>query len=503
MDRRTLREQNFAKNQSDPISESEPQGGVGNRDRNTGDRRTKLDNQGTYRAKPLFDSSPGQNTDVQLNQRTGTADYRSVSGRFGDLQGLDIVAQAATGVPNPDPVITEIAEPNPDNSDFGNCGACNGLSKHLVDCPSGFVDITFGDGETFRAETPAEIVYEVKVTFDYITGGSGSIKVNACGDIEFLEDEDDPSPAIAGYGTLIYQANATSVTVEGSTRGNLKSFQVYNNACSNTVIGVQPDGDRVFVGIMPCDMSEFTYTPPSPSNCIRLGGQKVCNIDPESIQRLCVVSVYELCRLYRVTWTLASTGQIKVEESCDPIGWEIVPEPQDRAYRPGARPVGTGLLRYDSGVPRKFTVHADGTTYSSGDYGYFQIYQSVENGCEYDIVGVQVTFQGATTIKDYQTIRTGDCDFEIQLGDYLGEGFLRIYDDKGNIIIETGDFVPGSVVGCVYVGEINGVPDFRSQNNTNLACFPTAEFERVLVKEKTANANIIDGVTVEAIECVV
>ena len=495
VDRRSLRKQNQRLNQSEPILPEPQKGSIGDRNRDTGKYATNLGNNGTYQVNKIFDASVGSETQVQLNEGTGTADYRSAD----EEQTIEAILEARAvglGVPDPDGLEDE-GDNNPDNPFFGNCGVCNSKSVTRLDCPSGEGRITFADGQIKTFPTPAEIEYGGKVNFSYTNGQTGSLYVNSCADVEVSDDSEDfttpYNPEV--YGKLIYQQKATSW---GAVSG-LKEFQIYQNECAVTVVGVNIDGQRTMITTTTCDEIEETYGVKEPTTCVTAGTSNACGIDPDSLTYDCVVRVYRLCQKYFVRWVNASDGEPQLIESCEQVGYAVTSEIDDTGYKPGARNTGTGFLKYDSGIPRTFIVNAGGESFASGaEYGYFQIYQSVDNPCEYDIVGVKITgdkatFSGATTSKEYKTIYTGGCGFEVVLGDYIAEQILTIYNAEGDVLLETPDFVPSSVEGCEYDTESG---DFSG------SCRNTAVNSRVPVFEKTVSADTVGGVGVESVECV-
>lgn len=500
VDRRSLRKQNQLQNQSDPIPPEESRGSLGDRNPDTGDYATRLDNGGTYQAKKIFKASTGAGQQVQLNEGTGTADYLSVQSEAETLDGA-LIQGRAVGIGVPEPNIKEDeGDDNPDNPFFGNCGVCNNRGVTRLDCPSGEGRIAFGDGQTETFPTPAEIEFGGKVNFSYSGGSTGSLYVNSCADVTITSDEEDFTepydPTV--YGNLLYQKRVTAINL-GGTATAIKEFQVYQNVCVVTVVTVAPDGTRQAIAVTDCESLEGTYTPYEPTFCVNAGGQRACGVDPESLEYECVVRVYRLCQKYLIKWVNSSDGEPQLIESCDQLGYAITTEESGSGYAPGARPVGTGSLKYDSGIPRSFTVNAGGSLLYSGDeYGYFQIYQSIDNPCEYDIVGVKITgdkatFSGATTSKDYKTIYTGSCGFEITLNDFITEQLLTVYDFEGKPILETTDFVPSSVVGCEYD------PDTEEFTGS---CRNTDISSRVPVFEKAVSADTVGGVGVESIECI-
>lgn len=498
MDRRELRKINQLKNQVDPSPEERQQGSLERRDPNTGNYSTNLDDGGSYQARRLFESSVGDRQDVQLNPDTRTADYRSVppEQESDDAARLD-ASRAATGIPNPN--ISDDAGEVSDNENFGNCGVCNGKSITRINCNSGEAIVTFGDETTERIRTPAELEYGARVNFTRTNGSTGSLYVDSCAQVTIEDDKEDLDPGLGDevYGTLIYQQRANLVNFGGSTLAGLKEFQFYKNECNVTIVGVTPEGQRQVVAIKACDDLEGTYAAVETQQCVVVGDQKACGIDPNSLTYDCVIRGYRLCQKYRISWVLASTGEETFIEDCDPLGYEIEENPEENFYFPGARNVGTGVLSYDSGIPRTFTVNG---TISSGEAGYFQIYQSVNDECSYEVVGVTVAgstggFSGAVVTKQYTTLFTGGCGFEITLGAYLSDNFLRIYNYLGEIILETGDFIPSSVQGCLYQG-MNG-----TRADIEGSC-RASEVQRVEVFEKIVSADNPNGVGVLGIECV-
>lgn len=486
-DLRKLRKLNQLKNKANPIVPEESKGGLGNRDPNTGKRRTKLDNGGTYPATELFNSSVGGDTQVQLNANTKTADYRSrdVEGDRRDEGVLKRKVKVATGRPNPE--IKDETDPdeiNPNNPNFGNCEICSGVKATSLNCVTGKAKITFADNRTETIITPAEIEYGAKVVFGYEAGGSGGIYVNACGNV-VIEDGNEPpdidpfDPSI--YGKVIYSQNATAIDIGIISGSNLKAFQFYQKNCTVTVVGIDENGNKRVLGATTCSNLDGSYTIATPTNCVIVGNEKRCGVDLNSIQYQCVVRGYRLCQKYRVAWTIFSSGEATFFEDCDPLSYRIVDIEDTGGYSPGARPVGEGVLRYNSGIPKKFTVNG---ALSSGDYGFFQIYQSTENPCQYEVVGVKVqgdrdVFSGAVSNNEYATIYTGGCGFQIALGDYVSDKALQILDSNGAVIFETFDFI----VGSVSVG--------RSPDVTRVAEF-----------EKTVNSGTSGGVGIRSIECV-
>jgi hypothetical protein len=141
-------------------------------------------------------------------------------------------------------------------------------------------------------------------------------------------------------------------------------------------------------------------------------------------------------------------------------------------------------------------------TISSGDYGFFQIYQSTENPCQYEVVGVKVqgdrdSFSGAVSASDYATIFAGGCGFEVTLGDYVSDKVLQIFNGNGEVIFETFDFIPESVTGCA-LGSLN---PFSIDPAASVNC-RVSELARVPEFEKTVDSGTPGGVGIKSIECI-
>lgn len=497
-DRRSLRKLNQLKNQPAPIPKKDEKGGLASRDPNTGKRSTDLDNGGTYQAEELFSSSVNQSTQLQLNPRTKTADYESseLDKKRLDSGLIQSKPKLATGIPSPEIEDEDDGGNNPDNPFFGNCAVCNGKSSTSLNCVSGSATVNFSDGSIERIKSPAVIEYSARVKFNYSGGGSGSLTVNSCGIPEIAEDKEDDSdpfdPAV--YGSIIFARKATSVNLGGSSGSDLKEFQIYQKNCNTTIVGVKDEGQRIVLGYSTCNALEGSYTDSS-KTCITIGVRKACGIDPNSLEYECVTQGFRLCRKYRVSWVSESTGEELYLESCDPIGYAISQEPEE-PYSVGARSSGGGILAYDSGIPRSFLVNG---SLSSGEYGYFQIYQDAGDSCAVEVVGVKLTgdrgaFSGAVLNKEYSTIWSGGCSFDVLLGAFLQDSFLRIHNHEGAIVFETGDFVESSIVGCQYTGGKGDATKFSGNCRSG-------SVERVSVFEKAVDSSVVGGADVSSIAC--
>lgn len=542
-DRRSLRKQNQLQNQPDPSPESEPRGSVGRRDRNTGNVSANLDNGGTFQAKPLFKSSVGSGTEVQLNSRTKTADYKSSEQDKAKEDGAKTDKPLpASGRPTPQFQDLGDGEDNSNNPFFGNCGGCNSNGSRRVDCASGLAEIEFSDGGTTKVKTPALIEYGVKVKFSYqvpaVPEGetpppAKTDELYAAGCPNFsiddgLDDLTEPYPENV-YGNLLYQQRASSVTLAGASGSGLKEFQVYQKNCVVTVVGVTEDGNKSVLGTTQCDELAGTYGALQDKSCIILGDERRCGVDLDSLEFFCVVRVYRICASYRVQWIKESDGQIAYAQSCDQIGYRIEDEPLE-SFLLGRDPL-YGILKYSSGIAKNFVVRAGGNSYASGaDYGYFQIYQqssgqidastleTIGVDCTYSVVAwkeprLQRPFyaiapdgrifgEGANIVAtDSRVVYTGGCGFEIELGSYVAQDFLRIYNAKGEVAYETSDFVAGSVRGCTYLGkDANQIPQFQNNffpaGNPNNYCRGPETNVLILEKETPTEetATLVQGI---------
>ncbi len=499
MDNKSLRKLNFRKNKADPILPSESKGGLGDRDINTGRYGTNLDNGGTYSAKRLFQASTSRNQHVQLNEATRTANYKSNESDVKKAKGgipSSRTVRPATAVWEIEP--NDTGENDTDNPFFGNCNVCQGNVGSQINSNSGKTRITFSDGSTEEIQTPAELEYGAKAKFTRTDGSNGELYANTCASLSVFEGTEDPSDATSDqvYGQLIYSQKARAFSVGDISETDIKEFQFYQDNCTVSIVAIAQNNTRQLIGITTCENLSGAYTPIVDSICVALNNKKACGVIPESIQTFCIIRGYRLCQKHQIKWTELSSGKEVVFEDCEQIGYQIVSEPQDRQYKPSGQQGTSSMLRYDSGIPRKFTVTAGIDSFGSGEYGYFQIYQNPETPCEYQIKGVKVTgaasvFSGAVTTKEYATVYTGACGFKITLGDYLADQFLRIFDEKDNLLIETSDFIPSSVLGSQYLG--NG--------QFTLDPLRSAEIERVEAFEKESPSNV-EGFGILSIECI-
>jgi len=411
MDRRQLRKLNQFQNKAkQPPPPQDTSGTLGERDPNTGKRTARLDNGGTYPVRELFDSSISENTNVQLNPGTKTADWKD----------------ATPQPPPPEPfkrkreIQGRLGTQGLDNPNFANCNVCRGQSQIDLDCYSGLAQIDFEDGNE-KLITPGYVVFGNKV--------------------KYLTTEGD-------YGEKCW------------------------NACTS-----QSEIDALVADV---------------------------GADPESLEFECVVRGYELVRKYRVSWTTLG-GENAFVESRFPVGYAIESGDESAGYEPGDRNEGTENptteLVYDSGIPRKFTVNPGGL--SSGLGAYFQIYRYKETPCQYDLVAVTTKLQFFEcsglwdNIPTWETIYTGECGFEIALGDGLREDgqILRVYDYRGEVLLETFDYDPATLQGGLYEG---------GKEETTVITDPIQDDEYLpLIKfERTTGVDTEGGVKILAVNCV-
>lgn len=531
-DRRSLRKQNQLQNQPDPSPQSEPRGSVGRRDRNTGNVSANLDNGGTFQAKPLFKASVGSETEVQLNSRTKTADYKSSEQDKAKESGAKLDKPLpASGRPTPQFEELDDSENDPNNPFFGNCGGCNSNGSQRINCASGLTEIEFSDGSTTKVKTPALIEYGVKVKFNYqvpaVPEGetpppAKNDELYAAGCPNFsiddgLDDLAEPYPENV-YGKLLYQQRASSVALAGATGSGLKEFQIYQNGCTVTVVGITEEGSKSVLGTTQCDELAGTYGVLQDKNCIILGDERRCGVDLDSLEFFCAVRVYRICASYRVQWIKESDGQIAYAQSCDQLGYRVELVEDVEPVNISGDPL-YGRLKYDSGIPRSFVVNGDGYLWrSDNEYGYFQIYQDAINPCLYRVVGWKdpqpweisaILIDGtiineSNTAGESQVVYAGSCGFEITLGSFVYDTVLRIYNAKGEVAYETSDFVAGSVRGCTYLGkDANQIPRFQNNffpvDNPNNYC-RGPETNVLILEKKTPTEET--AILVQGIACV-
>lgn len=533
-DRRDLRKQNQALNQSNPSPQAEPRGSLGRRDPNTGKYNANLDDGGTFQATKQFDSSVRNDTEVQLNQKTKTADYKNIDRDRGSREGIkEEVVKPASGNPTPQFEGLGDEENNPDNPYFGNCGGCNNNGSTRIDCASGYARIEFSDGSVDTFKTPALLEYGGKVKFRYkppegseegTLGAEDEIYTSGCpnfGIDDGLPELEEPYDE-AVYGKMIYQQKATSFVFGNIEASNTKELQIYQQGCLARIVAISPEGNRQVAGVTNCEELSGTYVEPEDKSCIQLGDERKCGVDLESLKFFCVIRVYRLCLKYQVRWVKESTGEIVTASSCDQIGYRIELV-EDMEPFPLGDSSKYGRLKYDSGIPREFVVRGGGSTWSSGtDYAYFQIYQKSDGfygteSCTYQVVGWKepryegfsffevinpdgtIADSGVNIAGDSRVVYEGGCGFEIELGNFIADQVLRIYDSQGQQAYETPDFVPGSVQGCLYVDGTGVNASFTSDGSG--FCRPGAE-SKVLEYEKETESSEETQITVTALACI-
>lgn len=533
-DRRDLRKQNQLRNQPNPSPQAEPRGSLGRRDPNTGRYNANLDDGGTFQATRQFDSSVRNDTEVQLNQKTKTADYKKIDRDRGSREGIkEEVVKPASGNPTPQFEGLGDEENNPDNPYFGNCGGCNNFGSTRIDCASGYARIEFSDGSVDTFKTPALLEYGAKVKFRYkpsegseegTLGAEDEIYISGCPDFSIddgLDDLEEPYDE-AVYGKMIYQQRADSVSLGGGSASNIKEFQIYQNNCSVKVVAIAQEGGRQIIASTNCENLAGSYSKLEPKDCIQLGEERKCGVDLESLKFFCVIRVYRLCFKYQVRWVKESTGEIVTASSCDQIGYRIE-SVEDMEPFPLGDSSQYGRLKYDSGIPKEFVVRSGGSTWSSGTgYAYFQIYQKSDGfygteSCTYQVVGWKepryegfsffevinpdgtIVDSGVNIAGDSRVVYEGGCGFEIELGNFIADQVLRIYDSQGQQVYETPDFVPGSVQGCTYLDGTGVNARFRSDASST--CQGDSE-EPVLEYEKETESSEETQIAVTALACI-
>lgn len=498
MDRRSLRKLNQSKNHADSSLSEDPKGSVTRRDRNTGNREIRLDNGGIVQARPLFHASINTRAKVQLNVDTNTADWKSVNHHLHEQRrrkrranqweaeddGRDDGNRLPTFIDT-----TDDDDNNPDNPAIGKCPVCSGNAEKQIDCKGGDAKITFTDNTVEYIQTPAVLTYGARATFEYTDGTLGSIDVDTCANASI--DSDIPETLnrpISGFGSLMFRKVASAVNIGGISVANIAEFHLYKDGCAVTLVTFTNDGTSTVQGEMECNEAFGTYTELNGKTSLTFGDKTAYDIDPDTVSFDCVIKGYRFCQKYTLTWTGSNqTKEYKIE-NCTPIGYQLKSANQAR-FTPPARPIAGYSLKFNSGIPRVFTV-SDGVNVYPTNKGYFQIYQNNLNQCEYDIVGVEVGNDGYT----YETIYTGPCGFEITLGGNLSETFLQVFDAFGTLILQTDDYLPGSIRGCEFLGGSGNNAAFVGECQS-------AILDRVLVFEKSLIATDNNPIDIADVSC--